>query len=78
MEWLNRRKNDLTSRSRKRAYTIEKETNEKDKLARYNPDNEILQNAILDEDVFILDECGHFPYFEDPDQLEKTFKKILD
>ena len=51
---------------------------EKDKLARYNPDNEILQNAILDEDVFILDECGHFPYFEDPDQLEKTFKKILD
>ena len=51
---------------------------EKDKLARYNPDNEILQNAILDEDVFILDKCGHFPYFEDPDQLEKTFKKILD
>ena len=50
---------------------------DKDKLARYNPENEILRNADLDKDIFMLNETGHFPYFEDPDQLEETFLSIL-
>jgi pimeloyl-ACP methyl ester carboxylesterase len=50
---------------------------DKDKLARYNPENEILKNANLDKDIFMLNETGHFPYFEDPDQLEEIFLSIL-
>jgi len=50
---------------------------DKDKLARYNPENEILRNVDLDKDIFMLNETGHFPYFEDPDQLEETFLSIL-
>tara|TARA_B100000073_G_C23735213_1_gene571981 strand:- start:80 stop:955 length:876 start_codon:yes stop_codon:yes gene_type:complete len=50
---------------------------DKDKLARYNPENEILRNADLDKDIFMLNETGHFPYFEDPDQLEEIFLSIL-
>ena len=50
---------------------------DKDKLARYNPENEILKNADLDKDIFMLEETGHFPYFEDPEQLEKVFLDIF-
>jgi len=50
---------------------------DKDKLARFNPENEILKNADLDKDVFMLEETGHFPYFEDPEQLEKVFLDIF-
>ena len=50
---------------------------DKDKLARYNPKNEILHSANVKDDIYILNECGHFPYFEDPDQLESIFNKIL-
>ena len=50
---------------------------DKDKLARYNPKNEILHSANVKDDIYILNECGHFPYFEDPDQLESVFNKIL-
>ena len=50
---------------------------DKDKLARYNPENEILHSANIQDDIYILNECGHFPYFEDPDQLESVFNKIL-
>ncbi len=50
---------------------------DKDKLARYNPDNVILKNTNVEKDIFILKETGHFPYFEDPEQLEKVFLKIL-
>ena len=50
---------------------------DKDKLARYNPENEILKNADLDKDIFMLNETGHFPYFEDPDQLEEIFLSII-
>ena len=50
---------------------------DKDKLARFNPDNEILKNSNLEKDIFMLNETGHFPYFEDPDQLEKVFLDIL-
>ena len=31
----------------------------------------------IEKDIFILKEAGHFPFFEDPDQLEKTLQKIL-
>lgn len=50
---------------------------DKDKLARYNPDNELFINVDHEKDIFILEETGHFPYFEDPDQLEMIFKKIF-
>ena len=50
---------------------------DKDKLARFDAENIILKNVNPEEDVFILKETGHFPYFEDPDQLEEVFKKIL-
>lgn len=50
---------------------------DKDKLARYNPKNEILHSANIKDDIYTLNECGHFPYFEDPDQLESIFNKIL-
>jgi Leucine-rich repeat (LRR) protein len=50
---------------------------DKDKLARYNPENEILKNADLDKDVFMLEETGHFPYYEDPEKLEKVFLDIF-
>jgi len=50
---------------------------DKDKLARYNADNIILKNLDLEKDIFILNETGHFPFFEDPDQLETTLIKIL-
>tara|TARA_B100000614_G_scaffold260504_1_gene287563 strand:+ start:545 stop:1417 length:873 start_codon:yes stop_codon:yes gene_type:complete len=50
---------------------------DKDKLARYNPENELFANADHEKDIFMLEETGHFPYFEDPDQLEMVFKKIF-
>ena len=50
---------------------------DKDKLARYDADNIILKNLDLEKDIFILYETGHFPFFEDPDQLEVTLLKIL-
>ena len=50
---------------------------DKDKLARYNEDNVILNNLEIDKDIFIMHETGHFPFFEDPKQLEKVLRKIL-
>ena len=50
---------------------------DRDKLARYNPDNIIFQDLILDKDIFILSEVGHFPFFEDSNQLEAALAKIL-
>jgi pimeloyl-ACP methyl ester carboxylesterase len=50
---------------------------DKDKLARYNPENEILDKLELDVDIFMLNEAGHFPFYEDPDQLEEVLNKIF-
>lgn len=50
---------------------------DKDKLARYNPENILLKNLQLDEDIFILNETGHFPFFEDPEQLQRTLIRLL-
>ena len=49
----------------------------KDKLARYNSENEILSKLKLDIDIFMLNEAGHFPFYEDPDQLEDVLNKIF-
>ena len=48
-----------------------------DKLARYDSENIILKNLELEKDIFILKETGHFPFFEDPDQLQTILLKIL-
>ena len=50
---------------------------DKDKLARYNAENEIICKLELDLDIFILNETGHFPFYEDPEQLEEVLNKIL-
>jgi len=50
---------------------------DKDKLARYDADNIILKNLDVGKDIFILNETGHFPFFEDPDQLKIILSKIL-
>jgi len=50
---------------------------DKDKLSRYDPENKILKNVDKDEEIFILKECGHFPYYEDPKQLEEVLYKLL-
>ena len=50
---------------------------DKDKLARYNQDSPLLENKNINKDIFILNETGHFPYFEDPSQLEKVLITIL-
>ena len=41
-------------------------------LARYDSENIILKNLELEKDIFILNETGHFPFFEDPEQLKIT------
>ena len=51
---------------------------DKDKLARFNEDNIILKNLEINKDIFIMHETGHFPFFEDPKQLEKVLRNILD
>jgi hypothetical protein len=50
---------------------------DKDKLARYNPENALLSNLEIDKNIFILNETGHFPFFEDPEQLESILSKAL-
>ena len=50
---------------------------DKDKLARYNPENPLLNNLEIDKSIFILNETGHFPFFEDPEQLESIISKAL-
>jgi hypothetical protein len=50
---------------------------DKDKLARYNQDSPLLEKKDINKDIFILNETGHFPYFEDPSQLEKVLITIL-
>ena len=50
---------------------------DKDKLARYDEENIILKNLEINKDIFIMNETGHFPFFEDPEQLEKALSNIL-
>lgn len=50
---------------------------EKDKLARFNPENELFKNTNLDTDITILKEVGHFPFFEDPDLISNELVNII-
>jgi len=50
---------------------------EKDKLARFNPENMLLQNVNHDEDIIILEDVGHFPYFESPEETNKALISII-
>ena len=50
---------------------------EKDKLARFNPENVLLKNLNHEEDIIILDDVGHFPYFESPDQINKVLEDLI-
>ena len=44
---------------------------EKDKLARFNPENILLQDIDHEKDIVILIDVGHFPYYEDSDLISK-------
>ena len=50
---------------------------EKDKLARYNPDNVLLKDLNHDEDIIMLDDVGHFPFFESPDDINNVLKELI-
>ena len=50
---------------------------EKDKLARFNPENILLQNIDQDKDIVILEDVGHFPYFESPEETNKALISII-
>tara|TARA_Y100000991_G_scaffold49162_1_gene35380 strand:+ start:1256 stop:2137 length:882 start_codon:yes stop_codon:yes gene_type:complete len=50
---------------------------EKDKLARYNPDNVLLKDLNHDEDIIMLDDVGHFPFFESPDDINSVLKELI-
>lgn len=50
---------------------------EKDKLARYNPDNILLKDLNHDEDIIMLDDVGHFPFFESPDDINNVLKELI-
>lgn len=50
---------------------------EKDKLARFNPDNVLLKNVDHEKDIFHLEDVGHFPYFEDKQLISETLVKLI-
>ena len=50
---------------------------EKDKLARFNPENILLKDLNHDEDIIILEDVGHFPYFESPEGINKALEKLI-
>ena len=50
---------------------------EKDKLARFNPDNVLLKNVDHKKDIVHLEDVGHFPYFEDKQLISETLVKLI-
>ena len=50
---------------------------EKDKLARFNPDNVLLKNVDHEKDIIHLEDVGHFPYFEDKQLISETLVKLI-
>tara|TARA_B100001250_G_C19716268_1_gene751621 strand:- start:220 stop:1101 length:882 start_codon:yes stop_codon:yes gene_type:complete len=50
---------------------------EKDKLARFNPENVLLKDLNHDEDIIILEDVGHFPYFESPEGINKALETLI-
>lgn len=49
----------------------------KDKLARFNGECELLYNFNIDFDVYIMEETGHFPFFENNKKLNKLIEEII-
>ena len=50
---------------------------EKDKLARFNPDNVLLKNVDHEKDIVHLEDVGHFPYFENKQLISETLVKLI-
>lgn len=50
---------------------------QKDKLARFNPECDLLKNVDIDTKVHIMPETGHFPFFERPEDLKTLIQKII-
>ena len=50
---------------------------EKDKLARFNPDNVLLKNVDHEKDIIHLEDVGHFPFFEDKQLISQTLVKLI-
>ena len=50
---------------------------EKDKLAKFNPDNVLLKNVDHEKDIVHLEDVGHFPYFEDKQLISETLVKLI-
>ena len=50
---------------------------EKDKLARFNPDNVLLKNVDHEKDIVHLEDVGHFPYFEDKQLISETLVELI-
>ena len=50
---------------------------EKDKLARFNPDNVLLKKVDHEKDIIHLEDVGHFPYFEDKQLISETLVKLI-
>tara|TARA_B100001079_G_C16350601_1_gene488005 strand:- start:25 stop:906 length:882 start_codon:yes stop_codon:yes gene_type:complete len=50
---------------------------EKDKLARFNPENILLKELDHDKDIIILKDVGHFPYFESPNEINKALEDLI-
>ena len=50
---------------------------EKDKLAKFNPDNVLLKNVDHEKDIIHLEDVGHFPYFEDKQLISETLVKLI-
>ena len=48
----------------------------KDKLARYSEDSQIHEYFDTDT-VYMMEDTGHFPYFERPLELSKVLEKII-
>ena len=49
----------------------------KDKLARFNPECDLLKNIDIDKKVHIMPETGHFPFFERPVEFNSLIGKVI-
>ncbi len=50
---------------------------EKDKLARFDKESDLIQHVDINTNVRIIEGSGHFPYFEMPDKLALALKDII-
>jgi len=50
---------------------------EKDKLARFDQENILVKNLEIGKDIIMLQDVGHFPYFESPDEINDVLEKLI-